>query len=424
MQNIKIEEWDDFGDEHHVEATWQKPKDEILQCPKCGIDNPDLNLAGTRDRKMYDEPLRKPVYIELDRQLYKCQNPDCETPVFLPSHPQIYRERNMTVRLVWHIWNRYLRGTPFSSIAQKAGPAKSTVHDVFHERAEGMDDPLTHSSARVLSIDEIYLQRHGYLFVLADPQNQKVIEVLRGTDLKSISPSLREHRSRLEKWGKQLEAIVMDMASHFRIAAGNIFPDAKVVVDRFHVERKAYGAVHNVRRRETARADESGREPAPTDGFRTEWKRRKEKLEDNWHGMTPAEKMNLSAEMGPVPAMESAYRAKERLVEILEMNSREKADAALHQWEDSLTEQVEEDFSAITHALSNWREEILNYFDTDYTNAFIEATNRSIRQIYYEGTRMDFKTLKTKVKFGIEERRRYRENGRKNPYTDMIMVQL
>ena len=214
------------------------------------------------------------------------------------------------------------------------------------------------------------------------------------------------------------------MAPHFRIAIGNIFPDAKVVVDRFHLERKAYGPVHNVQRREAARADESGREPAPTDGFRTEWKRRKEKLEDNWHEMTPAEKMNLRAELKPVPAMESAYRAKERLVEILGMKDRKKTDTALCRWEDSLTEQVEEDFSSLTYALSHWREEILNCFDTDYTNAFIEATNRSIRQIYREGTRMNFKTLKAKAKFGIKERRRYREEGRLNPRDDMIRVPL
>ena len=213
------------------------------------------------------------------------------------------------------------------------------------------------------------------------------------------------------------------MAPHFRIAVGNIFPGAKVVVDRFHLERKAYGPVHNVQRREAAKADEWGREPAPTDGFRTEWKRRKEKLEDNWHKMTPAGKMNLSAELGPIPAMESAYRAKERLVEILGMKD-QKPTRHFAAGRTSLTEQIEESFSSVTYALSDWREEVLNYFDTDYANAFIEATNRSIRQIYREGAHMKFKTLKAKVKFGIKERRRCRKEDRLNPRDDMIRVPL
>ena len=41
-----------------------------------------------------------------------------------------------------------------------------------------------------------------------------------------------------------------------------------------------------------------------------------------------------------------------------------------------------------------------------------------------KGTRMNFKTLKAKAKFGIKERRRYREEGRLNPRDDMIRVPL
>ncbi|WP_259088023.1 transposase [Salinibacter ruber] len=239
-----------------------------------------------------------------------------------------------------------------------------------------------------------------------------------------MTPLLRKHRSRLEEREKRLEAVVMDMAGHFRTAVNNVFPDAEVVVDRFHLERKAYGDLHNVRRREAVGADESDQEPAATDGFRTEWKRRKEKLEKNWQKMTPAEKVNLEAEFQPLHAIESAVRAKKRLVEILEMTDRDKADEALQHWEDNLTEQIKDDFDSIVNALSNWREEILNYFSTDYTNVFIEATNRSIRQMHREGVRMDFETLRAKAKFGIEERRRYREEGRLNPYEDLIRVPL
>jgi hypothetical protein len=65
---------------------------------------------------------------------------------------------------------------------------KSTVQDVFQERAEEMDEPLTPQSATVLSIDEIHLRRHGHLSVLVDPQSREVIEVLQGMDLESTGP--------------------------------------------------------------------------------------------------------------------------------------------------------------------------------------------------------------------------------------------
>lgn len=136
--------------------------------------------------------------------------------------------------------------------------------------------------------------------------------------------------------------------------------------------------------------------------------------------MSPAEKMNLSAELGPIPKMEAIYRARQRFTEILEMTDRGKADRALRRWEEALTGQLEEDFDSVLRALSNWREELLNYFDTDYTNGFIEAVNRTIRRDHEPG--MKFQTLKAKVKFGIKERQRYKEEGRKIPGEDLIRV--
>lgn len=89
LSNITIDEWDDSGGEHHVKASWSKPKSEIHHSPRCRADSPDLSGAGESDRKLYDEPLRKPVYIELNRQRYRCQRCGKE----LPSHPDIYRDR-------------------------------------------------------------------------------------------------------------------------------------------------------------------------------------------------------------------------------------------------------------------------------------------------------------------------------------------
>ncbi|MCS4116109.1 hypothetical protein GGQ07_002945 [Salinibacter ruber] len=88
----------------------------------------------------------------------------------------------ISVRLVWYIWNRYLRGASFSAIAEETGPAKSMAHNAFQHRLEIMDEPLTPGDATVLSMDEIHLRGHGYLAVFVDPESKEVIEVLRGID--------------------------------------------------------------------------------------------------------------------------------------------------------------------------------------------------------------------------------------------------
>lgn len=143
-------EWRAGGREHHVKAFWKKDKFR-RKCPECEARHPKLSPAGSKDRQVYDVPLRKPLYIQLDRKRFKCE---CGKHI-TPNHPNLYRGRMMSVELVRYIWKSYLRGRPFWEIAERSGLAPSTVQDVFQERAEIMDEPLTPTSATVLSIDEI-----------------------------------------------------------------------------------------------------------------------------------------------------------------------------------------------------------------------------------------------------------------------------
>ncbi|MCS3708316.1 transposase [Salinibacter ruber] len=101
-----------------------------------------------------------------------------------------------------------------------------------------MDEPLTPTSATVLSMDEIYFKEHGHLAVLVDLESREVVEMIQGMSTEAVLPFLRKHRRRLEEQGTRLEAAVMDMASHFRKDVRQVFPEARIVVDRFHVERK------------------------------------------------------------------------------------------------------------------------------------------------------------------------------------------
>jgi transposase len=417
IRDIEINEWDDSGQEHHVSATWAKPIHDIKKCPKCSNTDPDLNRNGKVSRTVYDTPLRKPLLVELDRQRYYCK--ECES-AFTPSHKDLYKRRKVTTRLQRFIWQESLGKETFWSIGDRTGLAPSTVYRIFRKRLELLDTYARHPDPTILSMDEIYFRRHGYLAIFAAPATPRVLEVLPSTKQANINRFLRKHRKRVEHAGKELEAVVMDMASHYRQGVQDVAPGAKVVVDRFHLEQKAYGAVHNVRRREAARADEEGREPAPTDGFRTAWKRRKDKLDNNWQTMSPREKMKLEAELKPMGVMENAYRTRQRFVEIFEMRDRQKAAEELRRWEESMTGQMEKDFKAVLEALSEWGTEILNYFDVEYTNGFIEGTNRTIRQIYHEGAGMTFPTLRAKVKWGISQRRRHREEGREVPDDDWV----
>ncbi|MCS3708317.1 hypothetical protein GGP62_003227 [Salinibacter ruber] len=43
------------------------------QCPERSARQSELSPAGTDDRQFYDVPLRKPLYIDLDRKRFGCE---------------------------------------------------------------------------------------------------------------------------------------------------------------------------------------------------------------------------------------------------------------------------------------------------------------------------------------------------------------
>ncbi len=60
---------------------------------------------------------------------------------------------------------------------------------------------------------------------------------------------------------------------------------------------------------------------------------------------------------------------------------RSKAEARLASLEERITNDSLVEFKELLHTLTNWREEILNYFDYPITNGFVEGKNHRIKTI-------------------------------------------
>jgi hypothetical protein len=121
------------------------------------------------------------------------------------------------------------------------------------------------------------------------------------------------------------------------------------------------------------------------------------------------DRMMLEAAFDGHPRMKRAYRARNQFRKIFALKSRQAADAALREWEESLHPSIAPAFEGVTRALENWRTEILNFFTARYTNGRVEGLNRAIQQIQAEGAGYSFEALRAKVIYGLERRREARE---------------
>ena len=149
-------------------------------------------------------------------------------------------------------------------------------------------------------------------------------------------------------------------------------PQAKVVVDKFHLIRHINGALDKVR----SRLQGGSRRNKRRDLFKSRYTLLKgaERLA-NW------EKERLNQLFYHYPELRRAWVLKESFRTWYRATNRNKAEERSGSLEETTSNDYLPEFKELLHTLSNWREEILNYFDYPITNGFVEGKNNRIKTI-------------------------------------------
>ena len=149
-------------------------------------------------------------------------------------------------------------------------------------------------------------------------------------------------------------------------------PQAKVVVDKFHLIRHINGALDKVR----SRLQGGNRRGKRGDLFKSRYTLLKgaERLA-NW------ERARLNQLFYRYPELKKAWVLKESFRAWYRETDRSRAEARLGLLEERIEGDSLAEFKELLHTLTNWREETLNYFDYRITNGFVEVKNNRIKTI-------------------------------------------
>jgi transposase len=418
LHNIEITDRKEKTDCIIFEAKWAEPRSEIDACRRCGSVEGKLTRNGWGMEKINDTPWGgKPVGIRLKKQEYQCG--ECGG-TFTSEHPAVCDDRHMTRRLARKIKEDGLKSPRIEALADRFGVSVGSIWNLLRGRIEKLSNQGPLSPMRILGIDELHMSEDGPYTVLTDLWHGTVIELMESNDKPDIRETLREivpdpqikpnvhvpkQYGTWRDWG--VVAVVMDMDTRYREVAQDVIPRAKVIVDRFHIVDKASKSVTKVRRRATSAKDKERREERKAKGkveddesYVTKWKRKKDIFGRRWESLSPAEQFRLEEDLRQIPDLKDAYFAYDEFKQIFDLNDPDEARKAFRAWERRLPESIEEEFEKVTRPLSNWREEILNYFrfSYKYANGGTEGLNRAIRQINREGVgHTSFDVLKAKV---------------------------
>lgn len=337
-------------------------RERVVECPGCGERTARVHsrkLQVKRDRRLWD----KPMYLALRKRRFRC----CECGKVFSEPDIVFGARKRTSRRFRSYLGREALDQPVRHVARKEGVGEALVRGCVTEEARRLLHARVRAGpATVLGLDEFSIRKgQVYDTAIVDVEHKEVMGVVSGHRQQEVAAFFTALPQ-----AEEARVVVMDMHEPFRQAVALCLPQARVVVDKFHVLMHVHRALDQVR---------TGIEPRR--GKRGELFRARNLLLKAAERLTPESRARLMVLLARYPQLRRAWQLKESFRVWYRSRGREAAEAMLVQWENSVRQQGPAPFQALLPMLRIWRGEILNYFDYPYTNGFLEGKNNRIKVI-------------------------------------------
>lgn len=330
-------------------------------------------------------------------------------PGLAKNVPGITKNRFMTLRCVEWIGRQGL-AFPFATVAEQVGCSPKTVRDITCGYVYKKEISRPADLPAWLAIDEAHPTGDREYCVISDLDRSTPIDMLKDTRGKTLAGWLWQFRT-----STTLRGVTMDMCPRYKRAITKLFPNALIVVDKFHVVRMANDVLDALRSGTAAGLEEDKGKQLNRDRYL--FRKRAKKI-------SPMTGMIRSDWLKKHPELEAVYWLKEKFFEIYDLPSRAAATMALDDWRAAVVHRrVDQHLKPLLTSTKNWRKEILAYFDRGpnekkRTNALAEAINGNCKLVNKIGRGYRFPMLRAKLLF--VDRERLGNASRVDPLDEMV----
>ena len=226
---------------------------------------------------------------------------------------------------------------------------------------------------RVLLVDETSIRRrHRYVTVVASGETGKVLAMIEGRTKASLARFFRDQGT---WWCRQVEIVVSDGSRSYQAAIAQYLPDARHVLDRFHVARWFTEGLTLVRRELQRRPPDQRPPTYEPDLFRARFAllRRADHLSDGHQA-------HLDRLFDAHPRLRTAWDALQELYGLYEAEDLHGANQALGRFADLYATGQIPEYREVVDTIVAWGEEILAYHTSRRaTNGPIEGINNLLQ---------------------------------------------
>jgi transposase len=226
------------------------------------------------------------------------------------------------------------------------------------------------SGLRNIGIDELsYRRHHQYLTIVTNHDTGRVVWASPGKDAATVARFFAELGPERTS---ELRVVTMDMSGAYKTAVAKAAPHARIVFDRFHVQRLAHDALDKLRRQQWRAADPEDKKAIKGTRFA---------LQKNPWNLTQAEHEKLTDVQRSNKALFRGYLLKETLCDILDRRQVNVARTRLQQWLSWAARSRLPPFRKLARTIKSHAEGILGYVATGLSNGRSEGLNGKVRTI-------------------------------------------
>ena len=360
---------------------------DLPQCPDCAK---PLHRHGRRANVFADTPMQmQPVRLEISRPRYRCDT--CGKTV-TPELPFLDEKRRATKRLVDAIRQRCL-GMTFHALAEQTGLAVNTIKNIAHDLIEELESTVRYDTPVIMGIDEVSLAG-AYRCVITNLATNNVFQILEFRTQDHLKPFFENLPNK-----DRVEWVCTDMWRPFKRSFSQYLPNAKLVIDKFHVVKMASEALEEERKKYQSTLTKDERIQVKKSIRWLVLKR-----PDN---LSPAEQKALLIVRQTIPGLAQAYDFKESFFKIYDEPDKKAAMLAFEAWENSLPEKEMEKFHGLAKTVHNHYDDIFAYWDSPnrITNAYTECLNGLIKVSNRLGRGYSYDIIRAKTLYAKHARK-------------------
>lgn len=341
----------------------------LAVCPRCGKLSNKVHDHRVQSYKHLDICCKTTI-IYLNLRRYSCEC-DAEHP-FTEHITFVRRYQRQTIPYEKYVFELCNKNT-IKNAADITGLGQGTVQAIFNYYAREDIDSREASAPVYLGIDDIAVRKgHNYLTVIYNQATGSIIDIFHGRTTEIVTEAIKNGFSVSER--ESVKAVSIDMSKAFKGAIFNCFPNADVVIDRFHVSQHLHNQIDEARKHIQNKVRKETGNKSKVFGIR--WT-----LLKNFEDLTAEEQSRLLDVCEEYPELGHCLFLKEEFRKFFDIVTKDDANAFIDYFEGLVMEYDIPELKEFCKTLNNWREGILSFYDHFISNGFVEGMNHKVKNI-------------------------------------------